>query len=112
MCAQGVTWADIEAARDALNRGHLPLLREQWQALSKVPIPDHKRVDFELTDHPLRVLFRSAVNGRYPPPEFLVATQRAFQSYLDARGTVTLEEAFFGPPAAKSRGIRPAQREG
>jgi hypothetical protein len=32
---QGVTWADVESAKDALNRGRMPLLREQWKALSR-----------------------------------------------------------------------------
>ena len=95
---QGVTWADVEAAKTELERGRLPLLSEQWKTLSKVAIPDLKRVDSEPDDHPLRVLFRFLVHGRYPPPEFLVAMQHAFQAYLDARGQMTLEEAFFGAP--------------
>ena len=102
MNEQGVTWADVESAKDALNRGRMPLLREQWKALSRVPIPDYKRVEFEAADHPLRVLFRSLVHGRYPPPELLVAMQRAFQAYLDARGQMTLEEAFFGPAVKRA----------
>ena len=83
---KGVTWADVGAARKALNSGRMPILSAQWQALSKVPIPDSKRVDYEAEDHPLRVLFRCLAHGRYPPPEFLVPMQRAFQTYLDEEG--------------------------
>lgn len=94
----GVTWADVAACKDELDRGLTPMLREQWQALCKVEVPEYKRVEADSDDHPLRVLFRCISYGRYPPPQLLMAMRGAFDEYLEAGGDLTLEEAFFGKP--------------
>ena len=102
MREQGVKWADVEAAREALNRGRMPILLEQWQALCMIEIPEYKRVEVDSEDHPLRVLFRCITCGRYPPPELLMAMRGAFDEYLEAGGDLTLEEVFFGKPKRRA----------
>lgn len=108
----GVTWTDVAACKAELDRGLMPILREQWQALCTVNIPDLKRVDFELEDHPLRVLFRCVSYGRYPPPELLMAMRRAFDEYLAGGGNLTLEEAFFGKSQRRAGNYAQRDKEG
>lgn len=105
----GVTWTDIAACKAELARGLMPLLREQWRAIGAVEIPDHKRVECHEQDSPIRVLFRCISFGRYPPPELLMALQKAFDEYL--AGDLTLEEAFFGKPPRRAGSYAQRNRE-
>lgn len=78
MSNQGVTWTDVEAAKAELDRGRLPLFQEQWRALGTVKIPDFKQIEADPSDHPLRVLFRYVLFGRYPPPELHARAPRSY----------------------------------
>lgn len=103
----GVTWSDVDACKDEFDRGRMPMLREQWQALCKVEVPEYKQVEVDSEDdpwqdHPIRALFRYISYGRYPPPELLMAMRGAFDEYLEAGGDLALEEAFFGKPPRRA----------
>lgn len=45
---------------------------------------------------PLSALFGYIDIGLYPPPELLLAALQCFDRYMDAEGSLSLEEAFFG----------------
>ena len=42
---------------------------------------------------------------RYPPPETVLAIGEIFKYYLDARGSLSLDEAFFGEPHRKKQSL-------
>jgi len=47
---------------------------------------------------PLVALFTYLDRGNAPPLQLLLGLMESFDHYLDAKGTLTLEEAFFGKP--------------
>lgn len=50
------------------------------------------------TDNPLMKLGYYLEFDMYPPPEVLLAINKIFQGYLSKKGSIDLEEAFFGKP--------------
>jgi len=62
-----------------------------------------KRDDvFKASSTPLSSLMFYTEMGHYPPPELLLGLLDSWETYLQGRGTVSLEEAFLGRPKRRS----------
>lgn len=90
----------------------LDLMEQAWQILSEyygdlggkpiVPRVDHPD---KAASSPLENFKHNVEMGFYPPPEVMIVIQRCFQEYLDARGDISLDEAFFGEPYKKRESL-------
>lgn len=105
---QGVTWADVEAAKTDLERGCMPKLQRQWAALKPLQIPEADQLGFGKDEPPIKVLFALLAADICPPLELMRAMLRGYVEYTQAKGEILLEEAFFGP--SKRRAGNEAQR--
>jgi hypothetical protein len=108
MIERGVTWADVEAAKADLERGCMPKLQRQWAALKPLQIPGAHQLGFGKDEPPIKVLFALLGADICPPLELMRAMLRGYVNYVQAKGDLLLEEAFFGP--SKRRAGNEAQR--
>lgn len=87
-------------------------LESAWEKLDEHYHGVVKREGERAAETPAEALFFHVEIGMYPPPELLLAVDEAYRVYLEGRGTLTLEECFFGRPPrkggvlAKRRGTR------
>jgi hypothetical protein len=103
MSEHGVTWADVAAAKAALESGSVPFIRKPKHLLSqgealrvlKTPTADQLGLD---EYPPIAVLFYLVSLGLYPPPELMTAALHGWLEYVNGGGEVELEDAFFGKP--------------
>ncbi|MGH2447220.1 MAG: hypothetical protein ACRDFS_01240 [Chloroflexota bacterium] len=102
MGEQGVTWADVAAAKADLDRGCMPKLQKQWQALGALKIPNAEDLGFGNDEPPIKVLFALLGSDICPPLELMRAMLRAYVEYTQAEGDMPLEKAFFGPRKQRS----------
>lgn len=71
-------------------------LESDWQLIeSENPLFKEER-SLNRTKSPLSYFIYHMDSGFYPPPEVLLALLACFQTYFDAEGDVSLDEAFFG----------------
>ena len=75
-------------------------LEEAWATLRDTLYSD-LNVDSdrsEQIDNPLKKLSFYLEFGMYPPPEVLISISETYQKYMNLKGEIDLEEAFFGKP--------------
>lgn len=78
-------------------------LEHAWQSIDKRSyFPSFLDRSGRFGDTPIESVSAYVRAGLYPPPELLLAVGGSFESYVDARGEVGLEEAFFGRPKRRA----------
>jgi hypothetical protein len=70
------------------------LLRDEYEVIQESDAVDTAATIFDTFSYFVEM-------GFYPPPEVLLALNEQYQTYLHARGKLTLEEACFGPAKKK-----------
>ncbi|MBK8069788.1 MAG: hypothetical protein IPK27_19865 [Rhodanobacteraceae bacterium] len=98
-------WELVHALRAKLvsdnDKPVLESLEHLWQHLQKKQGDVIDRED-KVADSPLSGLFHYIDSGFYPPPELMLSLLECWDEYLTGRGSVSLEEAFFGRPIQKA----------
>jgi hypothetical protein len=99
-------WKVVSAEREALetlkNRPTLDSLSASWEVLDHFYDGLIERADEQhVASTPFQALFFYIEMGFYPPPELLLALSAMWDKYLNAAGSVSLEEAFLGRPVKK-----------
>ncbi len=80
----------------------LTKLEEIWSIIKKESEFPYERDDLRnIADNPLASISYLIQSGYYPPPEILLVLMDCYSEYIDAKGTMTLEEAFFEKPKKK-----------
>jgi len=74
-------------------------LRQSYETLPE-RLPSHQGIEF---DSPLEDFLSCIDAGYYPAPEIMVAISRCFNSYLAAKGDISLDEVFFGDRHSKRK---------
>jgi hypothetical protein len=115
-------WIQVSAWADRLAKGKTEQLQD-LEATWCAAVPDaslrtaHREDARWAGKEPLEALFNLVEQGFYPPPELLLALLDAFNAYLDAKGTISLEDVFFGKPTqnagnfSKKLASRPRERD-
>jgi len=100
-------WALVAQIRERLaHDDHTQVgygLEESWRNLQVDTGPFLKREDAKFSEFvlPSIVSWIKEIDD-YPPPELLIALCVMFQRYLDAAGTLKLENALFGKPKQRT----------
>ena len=72
------------------------------KAFNAIPRKSKSHKDLKFNT-PIEELQGNVEAGYYPPPEVMIAISRCFKNYLNGRGNISLDEAFFGDPIARGR---------
>ena len=93
-------WEKVYRFRGQLTTKYPPppmrRLRSFWETIEREQaLGSLEHVEFS---SPLEALIFCIRDGRYPPPEILLSAEECWSEYLQAGGTLTLEEAFIGKP--------------
>ena len=72
------------------------------KAFNAIPRKSKSHKDLKFNT-PIEELQGNVEAGYYPPPEVMIAISRCFKNYLNGRGNISLDEAFFGEPYSKRK---------
>jgi hypothetical protein len=96
---------DVDQAEVGVPSQALANLEHTWRSIDRaryLPLFADRTSKSKIARTPLEAMGVYAVYGLYPPPELMLAVRNASMSYMDAKGSVTLEESFFGRPKRKA----------
>lgn len=96
-------WKKVDRFREELEqcypRPPARRLKKLWGMIED----KHEQAWFENIEFssPLEALIFCIRDGRYPPPEILLSLEESWYEYLQAAGSLTLDEALIGKPVRK-----------